>query len=125
MLIEFVTSEAGAYLLSFALAVGVGLAVNWESRASWIGGLLITAVFVLIAFAYFPEAPLAVPLYVIVVGVASVLANVRRYSASPLLAEEPYWRKVALTLTHQRGIRDADIAHREAQLAESTAGANK
>lgn len=125
MLIEFVTSEPGAYLLSFAFAVGVGLAVNWESLASWIGGLLVTAAFVLIAFAYFAEAPLAVPLYVIVVGVTSVLSNVRRYSASPLLAGEPYWRKVILTFTHQRAIRDADVAHREAQLAESPAEANK
>jgi|GEM_PF-2770483 len=118
MLLDFFASELGVYLLALALAVGVSLMLNVESTASWVGTIVITAAFVLVAITQMAPAPGAVPLYVVALSVGGVAAEVRRYSDSPLLVGEPYWRKFLLTLTHRRRIREAAL--REAAASQST-----
>lgn len=45
----------------------------------------------------------------VVVGLGGVTADVRRYSNSPLLEGERYWRKVLLVMTHRRQVREAAL----------------
>jgi len=113
MLNEFIANEAVVYLLSFVLAIGVGLVLNGDSRRAGIGSMLITAVFVIVVSTRGSDAPLAVPLYVVTLGIVAVLSAVRRYSDSSLLVGEPYWRKVMLMFAHGGKIRSATLAQRE------------
>ncbi|GAB2841902.1 hypothetical protein GCM10027024_15950 [Microbacterium insulae] len=78
----------------------------------------VTAAFVLLAITQMPQAPGAVPLYVVTVGAGAVIANVRRYSHRPLLRGEPWWRKFLLTLAHGRRVRETAL--REAPAPHST-----
>lgn len=113
MLIDFVASGPGVLLMSIMLGVGVGLMTKSDSVASWVGSLLITGVVVLGAATFWSNTPWAAPVYALALGLTSLLGIVRRYSDSPLLDGEPYWRKVALTLVHARAIRRAALVHRE------------
>lgn len=107
MLNQLVESEAGVYLLTFLLALGVGLMSDTASRGTWIGSLLITGVFVVLAATVFSDAPWAAPIYVIAYVIAALMSETRRLARSPLLVSEPYWKKIVLTATHPRKIRAA------------------
>lgn len=117
MLLDFFASGSGAYVLALAFAIGVSLMLNFESAASWAGTIVVTAAFVLTAVTHMGHAPGVVPVYVVVVGFGAVVANVRRYSQSPLLEGAPWWRKFLLTLTHGRQVRETAL--REAALTDS------
>lgn len=107
MLNELIENEGGVYLLYLVLAVGVGLMSDASSRRTWIGSLLVTAVFTVLALTVFSNAYLAVPIYVLVFAVAALLSETRRLASTPLLVDEPYWKKIVLTATHPRTIRNA------------------
>lgn len=110
---EFVTSEIGVYLMSLVFGIGVGLLLEAESRRTWAGALLVTAVFVALLATSLPRAVWAVPIFVVALGVTALLSTVARFGSSPLLVSEPYWRKVVLTFVHGRRIRSAARAECE------------
>jgi len=105
------------YVLAIAFAVGVSIMLNVESTAR-VGAIVISVAFALMAMTQMTQAPGVVPLFVVAVGIGGVVADVRRYSDSPLLRGEPYGRKLLLTLVHRRQIREAAV--REAAASQST-----
>ena len=107
MLSQLIENEVGVYVVSLAIAVGVGLMLDLSSRRAWIGSLLVTGAFVVLGLTVFSGAVWAVPIYVVVVVVAALLSETHRLADSPLLAGEPYWKRVALTASHGRAVREA------------------
>lgn len=75
--------------------------------------MLVVAAFGVQGALFQPDAVWAAPLFVIVIGITSLLSTVQRYSRSPLLVGEPYWRKVLLVFAHGRKVRSAALAERE------------
>lgn len=107
MLLDFFATGAGIYLLAISLGVAVSLMLNSRSALSWCGGIIVTLTFSVVAAVQPSPVPVAVPLYAVSVGIGSVVVNTGRYSNSPLLASEPYWKKLLLTMAHPRRIRQA------------------
>jgi hypothetical protein len=112
---DFVTSNAGVCLISVAIGVGVGLMVEPRSRRSWLGSLLVTAVYVVLMMALLSNSVWAVPVFVISMGVTVLVCETVRYSQSPLLVGEPAWRKLFLVFAHGQKVRfAADVERAEA-----------
>lgn len=107
MTAEFVTRPEGAYLLTLALAVAVGLVVRGRSVRAWVSTVLVSAVFLAIALTRVDDAPFAAPLYIVVAATTSVIVAAVQLRGSPLLADEPWWRRFLLVMLHERAVRQA------------------
>lgn len=115
-MMEFLATEGGMYVLSLVAGIGMGLLFDIESRRSWVGTVLVVAVFILLILNAQPGAAFTAPLSIVALGLTTLLSTVARYSQTALLVDEPYWRKVVLTLTHGRQIRSAArTEHEEAR----------
>lgn len=112
MLNDFIASDLGAYALAVMFGLGVGLMLALGSRVAWSGTVLVTVAFVAVLATFWSSATGAGALYAVIVGSVSLVATVKRASKSPLLSDEPYWRKLGLALAHPRQVEDAArIAH--------------
>jgi hypothetical protein len=107
MIEEFVSSPQGAYALSAVLGVAVGLVGTMQQSRAWLATVLVTFVFVATASTLWPEAPFATPLFVVTMGVTVILATAVDLRNSPLLVDEPWWRKVILVAAHGSTVRAA------------------
>ncbi len=104
---DFIGGATGFYFMAFVAAIAGGLVPTTRSRRGKTSVVLITIVFLIAAFAYAEIAPWAALIYVSTLLTTGILAEVNELSASPLLVNEPYWRKVSLLVTHQRTVRAA------------------
>lgn len=104
---ELLTGEFGTYVMSVLVGVGIGLVSEARSRRVWVGSMFVVAAYVIQVSLSQPSAMWAAPLLVLALGITALAVVVGRYSNSPLLAGEPYWRKVLLVFAHGRKVRDA------------------
>ncbi|RWZ67811.1 hypothetical protein ELQ92_00615 [Labedella populi] len=107
MIAEFVSRPEGAYVLTFALAVAVGLVVRGRSIRAWASTVLVSGVFLAVASTRVDDAPFAAPLYIVVAATTSVIVVAVQLRGSPLLADEPWWRRFLLAMLHERAVRQA------------------
>ncbi|RWZ52514.1 hypothetical protein ELQ90_00715 [Labedella phragmitis] len=107
MISEFVSSPVGAYVLSFVLAVAMGLVAAERGIRAWLTTVLVTIVFIAVASTRMTDAVFAAPLYVTTIGVTAILVTMVELRASPLLVSEPLWRKVLLVAVREGAVRAA------------------
>lgn len=114
MIVEFVSSPFGAYVLSFVLAVAVGLVAAERGVRARLVTVLVTIVFIAVASTRVTDAVFAAPLYVTTLAVTAILVTVVELRTSPLLVGEPLWRKVLLVAVHEGTVRAAaDLERRD------------
>jgi lysylphosphatidylglycerol synthetase-like protein (DUF2156 family) len=107
MIAEFTSSPQGAYVLSLVLGLAVGLVAMMRGFRAWLATMLVTIAVVLLASSCTNDAPFAVPLYVVTLGVTAIVLAAADLRDSPLLVDEPWWRKVLLVAVHGRVVREA------------------
>jgi uncharacterized membrane protein len=105
MITDFISSPAGAYVLTFVLAVAVGLVAGTRGARAWLATVLITIVFA--AWVYVGDATFAAPLYVVTSGVVAIIIRAFDLRDSPLLEGEPWWRNVLLVTAHGGTVQNA------------------
>lgn len=110
MISDFIASATGAYTLSFAFAfsVGVGLAysgtpvIRWfPMSAVWMSIL----VFTVVAVGNATRAPWMGVVFVWTSIITAMLVSGHLLREHPLLRDEPYWRRIVLSVTQPRRLR--------------------
>jgi hypothetical protein len=106
MIAEFLATEAGIYTVAVLLAVAVGLTVAAAGLLIRLSAALTIVVFTALAFAWSDRAPWAGPLFALVAVLTGLLVSAHAQQAHPMLAAEPYWRRVLLIAAHGGRLRD-------------------
>lgn len=104
---------AGAYVGTLALAIGVGIMSNMENRASRIGMTVVSLSVVLLYFVGGFNAPLAIPLFLIVANGIDLVKSLYEYRDSPLLEGESPMRKILISISHPARVREAAMQSRQ------------
>ncbi|MBF4457957.1 MULTISPECIES: hypothetical protein [unclassified Pseudoclavibacter] len=111
-MIDFLSSNAAAYIGVLLAAVGLGLMVNVEERLSTVGFIAANISFGFLYDSLGLDVPLVIPILVTVSVLVGSIRNIWGYRDSPLLAGESPARKILISIGHPARVRAAALDRR-------------
>lgn len=109
-MIDVVGSEPGTYLLTFIVAVGVGLIPTRRTSRGWVAVALITVAVVALAFALGARAPWIAPIYVVVYAITGIMIEAHELAENPVVGHESYVRRILRAVAGGSTLRAAEAA---------------
>ena len=105
-------SEVLVYLLTAMVAVAAGIAFSIPAAGVFralaaLAGALLTVAVIIAAFQLGAAAPWMGPIHALVAAASALLVSAAARAGEPVLATEPYWRRVTLILFQARFLRRA------------------